>query len=58
MTEQKRNPNPFIRMAQQAQEQKENSKNLETQNKLVINKKITKNSQTFGNKIIKKTGRA
>lgn len=58
MSEQKRNPNPFIRMAQQSKEQKENSQNLETQNKLVINKKITKSSQTFGNKIIKKTGRA
>lgn len=56
MTEKKKNSNPFIRMAQQA---KESANTFPIKNdRPNTNTSAPKPTPGFGNKIIKKTGRA
>jgi hypothetical protein len=56
-SEQKRNPNPFVRMAQEAKENHKSTKYVDIM-KSELNTKASKPTKGFGNKIIKKTGRA
>jgi hypothetical protein len=53
----KRNPNPFVRMAQEAKEKQKLAKSMDIM-KPELNTKAPKSTKGFGNKIIKKTGRA
>lgn len=57
MSDNKKNHNPFIRMAQEAKEIQHGNVPGNT-NKPMINTKVPKPTKGFGNKIIKKTGRA
>lgn len=57
MTESKRNPNPFIRMAQEAKAKAANQHPI-NDDKPLQNVSAPKPTKGFGNKIIKKTGRA
>ena len=58
MTEQKRNPNPFIRMAQEAKNKNIDDHEFLHNSKNLTNVKVPKPTKGFGNKIVKKTGRA
>lgn len=56
MTEQKRNPNPFIRLAQQAKQEQE--KHAPTKNGVPsTTAKAPKPTKGFGGKVMRKTGR-
>ena len=58
MTEPKRNPNPFVRMAQEAKNKAAEDHSLPNAKKPETKVSVPKSSKGFGNKIIKKTGRA
>lgn len=56
MTEQKRNPNPFIRAAQEAKAAKEN--HAPTTGNKPVTKTVSAKPQTgFGGRVVRKTGR-
>ena len=56
MAEERRNPNPFVRMAQQAKKQKQDSMHPHD-DKPVMDIKTPKPTKGFGGKVIRKTGR-
>lgn len=58
MSEQKKHPNPFIRMAQEAKAKQGTEQEFPHADKPAMKQPVPKPTKGFGNKIIKKTGRA
>lgn len=57
MTEPKRNPNPFVRMAQEAKAKKTAESEIPHNHKVKSVSNIPKATKGFGGKLFKKTGR-
>lgn len=57
MTEQKKHPNPFIRMAQEAKNKTATESEIPQQHKVKPSSNIPKATKGFGGKLFKKTGR-